>query len=91
VNFVNADLGFHRHLVDSVGSRRLSRVYGTLQGEIHLSMMQATRSLGRDRIFAEHSGVLEALQAGDEDLALSRMRSHLEGARDSLADLIEEE
>jgi hypothetical protein len=27
VEFVNAGLGFHRHLVDSVGSERLSKLY----------------------------------------------------------------
>jgi DNA-binding GntR family transcriptional regulator len=88
VDFVNADLGFHRHLVDSVGSPRLTRLYGLIQGEIHLSMMQSARSLGRDRISAEHAAVLEALQVHDEELAVKRMRNHLQGARDTLAELI---
>jgi DNA-binding GntR family transcriptional regulator len=84
--FVQADLGFHRALVDAVGSPRLSRVYGELTGEIHLSMIQNREALGRDRIASEHRGVLEALQRGDAPTAERLMREHLEGACAALVD-----
>jgi DNA-binding GntR family transcriptional regulator len=84
--FVEADLRFHRALVDAVDSPRLSRLYQVLSGEIHLSMVQSRYALGRDRIVAEHSAVLAALQRGDEATAGALMRAHLEGARDALAE-----
>jgi len=84
--FVEADLRFHRALVGAVNSPRLTRLYQTLSGEIHLSMVQSRYALGRDRIVAEHGSVLAALQAGDAVLAENLMREHLEGARDALAD-----
>jgi DNA-binding GntR family transcriptional regulator len=84
--FVEADLRFHRALVGALDSPRLNRLYQALSGEIHLSMVQSRHALGRDRIVAEHSGVLAALVRGDAELAETLMRAHLEGARDALAD-----
>ncbi len=83
--FVEADLRFHRVLVDAVGSPRLNRLYQGLSGEIHLSMVQSRYALGRDRIVAEHDAVLAALAVGDVERATSLMREHLAGARDALA------
>lgn len=83
--FVEADLRFHRVLVDAVDSPRLTRLYQALTGEIHLSMVQSRYALGRDRIVAEHDGVLTALRAGEIDRATELMRVHLVGARDALA------
>jgi DNA-binding GntR family transcriptional regulator len=83
--FVEADLRFHRVLVQAVHSPRLSRLYEALSGEIHLSMVQSRYALGRDRIVAEHGGVLSALRQGDATLAEKLMREHLDGARDALA------
>ncbi len=87
--FVEADLRFHRALVEAVHSPRLTRLYQALSGEIHLSMVQSRRALGRDRIVADHDGVLEALRGGDVDKATALMRVHLEGARDALADQLD--
>ena len=87
--FVEADLRFHRALVRAVDSPRLTRLYQALSGEIHLSMVQSRLALGRDRIVAEHSGVLDALRQGDAARAESLMRAHLEGARDALAETLD--
>ena len=46
-------------------SPRLTRLYQALSGEIHLSMVQSRYALGRDRIVAEHGGVLTALEQHD--------------------------
>lgn len=83
--FVEADLRFHRVLVEAVASPRLTRLYQALTGEIHLCMVQSRYALGRDRIVAEHDGVLAAVRAGEVDHATSLMRVHLNGARDALA------
>ncbi len=88
--FVDADLAFHRALVDAVGSPRLSRLYAALSGEIHLSMTQSRDALGRDRIVAEHRAVLDALTAGDATGAERVMREHLEGACAALATRLDE-
>ena len=88
--FVAADLGFHRALVDAVGSPRLSRLYAGLSGEIHLSMIQSRHALGRDRIVGEHRAILDALEAGDGAGAERIMRSHLEGAASVLAAKLDE-
>jgi DNA-binding GntR family transcriptional regulator len=84
--FVEADLEFHNALVRAVASPRLSRLYQTLSGEIHLSMVQSRHALGRDRIVAEHGGILGAIREGDAAQGQSLMRAHLEGTRDALAE-----
>jgi DNA-binding GntR family transcriptional regulator len=73
-------LRFHRLLVESVGSRRLTRVYRTIQGEIHLSMVQSQRVLGADRVSEEHGRILKALDEDDATGAVDLMRRHLEDA-----------
>ena len=84
--FVEADLRFHRALVEAVNSDRLTRLYAAITGEIHLSMVQSHHSLSRDRIVTEHAAVLGALELHDLDTAQAVMRTHLEGARDALAE-----
>ena len=83
--FVEADLGFHRLLVDAVDSPRLSRLYAEITGELHLLMVQTRYALGRERIVREHKGVYDAMAAKNTRLAQKLMREHLEGARDILA------
>ena len=84
--FVEADLRFHQHLIQAVNSPRLERVYSDLSGEIHLSMVQAQKAMGYDRIVAEHSEIFGAIVKKDVELAQSLMRKHLEGARAALVD-----
>ncbi|MFD2420290.1 GntR family transcriptional regulator [Amycolatopsis pigmentata] len=89
--FVEADLCFHRALVDGVGSPRMSKFYELLSGEIHLSMLQSRLALGRDRIAAEHGAILDALREGAVELAGERMHAHLDGARRAmLATLVDD-
>jgi DNA-binding GntR family transcriptional regulator len=78
--FVAADLGFHRGLIDAARSPRLSRIYALISGEIHLCMTQTRRTLGRDRIANEHAKILGAIQAGRTERAGDLMRQHLDGA-----------
>jgi len=88
--FVEADLRFHQSLVDAVGSPRYDRLYRQIRGEVHLSMVQTRHTLGRERIVAEHGGILEAMRAGDADEAVRRMRDHLDGACRSLRQVFAE-
>ncbi|MEO7077930.1 MAG: GntR family transcriptional regulator, partial [Rhodococcus sp. (in: high G+C Gram-positive bacteria)] len=43
--FVLPDLRFHAVMVDAFGSPRLSKVYESLRGEIHLGMVQTSMAL----------------------------------------------
>ncbi|MET8808690.1 GntR family transcriptional regulator [Streptomyces sp. NPDC004546] len=82
--FVEADLRFHQTLVDAVGSPRLSRLYRTIKGEVHLCMVQTRNELGRERIVSEHRTILKSLRTGDASQAERQMREHLNGAYRSL-------
>ena len=79
-DFVTTDLRFHHALVDRVASPRLSRLYGTIAGELHLTMIQTRQALGRMRIVTEHAEVLARLRAGDGPGAERAMREHLHGS-----------
>ena len=85
--FVEADLRFHQCLVDALDSPRYQRAYRLIRGELHLSMVQTRHTLGRERIVAEHTSILDAMRAGDADEAVRRMRAHLEGACRSLQEV----
>jgi len=84
-DFIAADLAFHRALVEAVASPRLERLYGQLLGELHLSMVQSRRVIGRERIVEDHAAVLASLEARDAEAAGRRMRGHLEFSREALA------
>lgn len=88
--FVAADLGFHHSLVESVGSPRLSRLYRSIQGEMHLSMVQSKRVLGAKRVSREHGDILEALREREEENATKLMQSHLVNACRDIAGWLDE-
>lgn len=82
VNVVNIDISFHRALVESLNSPRLSRLYTSLMGEVHLCMaqVQANHLLEPKRIAGEHAAIVAAIEAGDEKRAVAEMNDHLERA-----------
>jgi DNA-binding GntR family transcriptional regulator len=88
--FVEADLRFHRLMVDSLKSHHFTRLYDLIQGEIHLSMVQSQRILGADRVAREHGGILEAIEKRDEALAIERMKCHLQEACLDIAKYLDE-
>lgn len=83
---VKADFAFHKALVDAVGNRRLSRMYGSLTWEFRLAFAQLRiRYDSPSEIAAEHRNLLNALASRDSAVASRAMRSHLDGG---LADAI---
>jgi DNA-binding GntR family transcriptional regulator len=80
---LEADVGFHRALLEGLGSLRFSRLYESLLGEAHLCMAQVQlhRLLHPDVIAAEHNEILEAIESGDQARALRAASEHLERAR----------
>jgi DNA-binding GntR family transcriptional regulator len=89
---VGVDIAFHRALVSELGSARLSRLYNSLAGEMHLCMaqVQAHHLLLPSRIAEEHAGILAAIAKGDETRAVARITAHLDRASTRLIGYLNE-
>lgn len=83
IEWVEADLEFHNSLVEELGSPRLTRLYASLSGETHLTMAQvkANGLIVSQHIIEEHQAIINAIEAGDADLAVTEVTNHLEHAR----------
>ena len=73
-----ADIGFHRALIDATGNRAL----GALIEPIHRALVAARRPLARpdrrlEHSLPEHQRILTAVAQGDVDAAREAMRAHL--------------
>ncbi|MEV6907289.1 GntR family transcriptional regulator [Amycolatopsis sp. NPDC051071] len=81
-----ADLRFHEALIDASGSKRLVRMARTLLIETRmcLTALQGTYQRVEERV-AEHTRIIEALRAGDEETVLSLLEAHMEDAVQRLA------
>ncbi|WP_410651773.1 GntR family transcriptional regulator [Amycolatopsis sp. cmx-4-54] len=81
-----ADLRFHEALIAASGSKRLVRMARTLLIETRmcLTALQATYQQVEERV-TEHTRIIEALRAGDEETALSLLEAHMEDAVQRLA------
>lgn len=81
---------FHRTIVRAAGSDALERVWAMLEP---FARTYATAMVpGADLVWLgdRHSPIVDALEAGDADLAASTMRQHAGEARDVLAASIED-
>ncbi|KFZ79903.1 GntR family transcriptional regulator [Amycolatopsis sp. MJM2582] len=81
-----ADLRFHEALIAASGSKRLVRMARTLLIETRmcLTALQGTYQQVEERV-TEHTRIIEALRAGDEETALSLLEAHMEDAVQRLA------
>jgi GntR family transcriptional repressor for pyruvate dehydrogenase complex len=73
-----ADIAFHRALIDATGNRAL----GSMTEPIHRALTAARRPLARpdarvERSLPEHRRILTAVAQGDPDAARDAMRDHL--------------
>jgi len=75
---VAADIAFHERLVDSVKSKRLTRMFGTLAAETRLCMnlLVASPDWVKGAV-ADHRELVAALRGNDSDLILTRLDAHL--------------
>ncbi|WP_143965563.1 GntR family transcriptional regulator [Gordonia zhaorongruii] len=82
---IDADLDFHRELVEAACSERLSRVHETVIVETSMCLraMQSTYAPGEDRV-SEHRELADAIRAGDTARATASLTEHM---RDGLARL----
>jgi DNA-binding GntR family transcriptional regulator len=83
---LEADVGFHRALLEALGSPRFGRLYESLLGEAHLCMAQVQlhHLLHPEVIAVEHIEILDAIGSGDEARAREAATRHLEHARQRL-------
>jgi DNA-binding GntR family transcriptional regulator len=82
----DADLDFHRALVDALESPRTSRTYAALMTELRLCFLQLQHELEDPRDVArQHTDILEAIESGDDDEAARLLRDHLDESRDNVA------
>lgn len=78
----DADLSFHRALVDALHRPRTSRVFLSLLDELRLAFLQVQPQLEeRSAIVEQHRTIFDAVEAGDCVAAQQCVRAHLEQAR----------
>ena len=90
---VESDVAFHRALVDSLGSERVSRIYQSLMGEAQLCMaqMQYLRLLDPRLIAAEHAAIVAAIEARDPVQAVATLETHLNNASSRIIAVLEKQ
>jgi DNA-binding GntR family transcriptional regulator len=83
---------FHLGLVEALGSPRLSRLFGTLMGEMRLCMAQMSyrRLLHAPAIAEEHELILEEIASGNPEGAVAALADHLQRAENRLVPALEE-
>lgn len=80
---------FHLALYRSCHNGFLTDQATTLHQRLRTYRRLQLRVPGRMRVsFAEHAGVVEAIQGGDGDLAAARVREHVQVQGDRFADLV---
>lgn len=77
----NADIAFHRFLVESAGSARLISLYDNILSEVKLCIFQGCAIVpGRPENAVLHYELVHALKADDADKALALLNEHIESA-----------
>lgn len=81
----DANRAFHREIALASGNPILHQLLEVLGGIVQEEQRFVNATYpARARYHEEHLGILEALERRDPDLAVTRMRAHLEGVRDAL-------
>ncbi|MBF0528227.1 MAG: GntR family transcriptional regulator [Deltaproteobacteria bacterium] len=78
---ISGDLHFHRTICELSGNRRLFEIWNTLENHLHwfLTVEKNIYEPG-DHFVATHYPVLEAIKQKDPELAVARIKSHLDDA-----------
>ena len=81
-DLVEADLAFHRAIVDGAGNSRLAAVHRDIAAEIRLSLAQLmeTAYATVEQLTDEHAEVLRAVESGKPSATETVIRHHLEAA-----------
>jgi len=80
---VAADIDFHSNLVSETGSHRLTRMHELILGEVQMTMglYSAHRQAPALSVATEHAEIIRAIDDQNPELAVRRMREHLDAAR----------
>lgn len=78
VNLVHADEHFHETLAAASGSSVLPMMLRQINARLHVLRIKDFIDPVRVRLtFEQHAGILHALLAGDQRLAVARLRAHI--------------
>jgi DNA-binding GntR family transcriptional regulator len=77
--FIEIDAQFHQILIDAAGSDLLSRTYAGLRArQLRVGLTAVFEATDRQaKVCSEHQAIVDALAAGDEDLAHQMIDDHL--------------
>ncbi|RZT08221.1 DNA-binding transcriptional regulator, GntR family [Duganella sp. CF402] len=83
--FVKADMAFHRQMFAAANVEELWRWVRQQSGNLdRLRRLHLPIEGKATRVLADHSGILAAIDAGDSDQAMSKVRQHLSGTLSQL-------
>ncbi len=82
---IAADIGFHRFVYDLSGNPLIAEAASLHWQHIRRVMGGVLQSDRAERIWDEHAAILDAIVAGQADVAESRARAHAEAASKMLA------
>ncbi|MET0899724.1 MAG: GntR family transcriptional regulator [Mycobacterium sp.] len=78
---IEADLRFHRTMCQLTGNETLLHQWTSLEGSIRMSIMFAGVDKANTNMDAKrHMEIVEAIEAGDAELAAATVASHMAGA-----------
>lgn len=85
VGIVDADLRFHRGIVEAMSSPRLGGLFGSVQGELRLCLARVGGPYKKAEVFLdEHQAIVSALDRSDATEAGDLLRAHLDDAERDL-------
>ncbi|MCZ4602816.1 GntR family transcriptional regulator [Streptomyces sp. Lzd4kr] len=86
----DADLAFHRALVDALGRPRTSQTFASLAGELRLAFLQIKTELeDRADVARQHREIFDAIAAGKRGEAMRLVRAHLRAAQIDICTALE--
>ncbi|GAA3634682.1 FadR/GntR family transcriptional regulator [Microbacterium awajiense] len=85
-DLVRLDTDFHRELATAAGNRYLSGILETLSSStVRARVWRGLSQVGAvDRTVSEHAAIIEAIRAGDAELAAALMTAHVAGVENWL-------
>lgn len=87
----DADLAFHKALIDSLGSERVGRTYASLMVELRLCLLRIRPQFeDHARIAGQHANLLRAIETRDGPGASEVLRDHLDETLGDIVDALAE-
>ena len=84
-----ANAAFHEHQIDLAGNALLSRFYRELSVNLMMQVIRGGHVEGHEHLVTEHRRIVEAISAGDLQVAERTIREHIETGRRIALDAID--